>query len=225
MERPAGEKVQPAMNRSTQNRAKPGFLSRLLRSASGSAKLFRLARISAQFLIVVLLGAAGIACLEAASGETDPAPAPDKSAGVRPARDAGHGDATDPDAGNSTAKNTDAAPGTAGAVSPTPNTPDDSAESADAALRAEIETRLSHAVIGEDGFQFTVRSGTVYWTGETAIAQHKGAATRMARSAGAKQVVNRIIVKGATSPPARQGRTTSTHMRKAVVRWRATQRH
>ena len=105
----------------------------------------------------------------------------------------------------------------------------------DAALQAEITDRLSRAVIGQDGFQFTVRKGVVYWTGETDVAQHKGAATRMARSAGAKQVVNRIIVKSSRGTEKRSRSTTRqprpqqinepTHVRPAIVRWRTTQRH
>ena len=33
-----------------------------------------------------------------------------------------------------------------------------------------------------------------YWEGSTSIVQHKGAATRMAKTAGAKRVINNIKV-------------------------------
>ena len=33
-----------------------------------------------------------------------------------------------------------------------------------------------------------------YWEGTTAVVQHKGSATRMAKSAGAKRVVNNIKI-------------------------------
>jgi len=39
-----------------------------------------------------------------------------------------------------------------------------------------------------------VQGGVAYWDGTTNVVQHKGAATRMAKSAGAKKVVNHIKV-------------------------------
>jgi len=39
-----------------------------------------------------------------------------------------------------------------------------------------------------------VQGGVAYWDGTTNVVQHKGAATRMAKSAGAKKVVNNIKV-------------------------------
>lgn len=208
-----------AMNKRVRNQAHPGFTSQRLESATRPAKHFWPVWTS-QVLIVILLGAPGIAQAQTAQGETDQVLAPDESVTAQPERDTGWRNV-----GASVSINPEATTGIDAAGGHTPSaTGGESAE--DAALRAEIEARLSRAVIGKDAFQFTVREGVVTWTGETAVAQHKGAATRMARSAGAKQVVNRITVKGATPRKSRQGRPeASTHIRKAVVRWRSAQRH
>ncbi len=39
-----------------------------------------------------------------------------------------------------------------------------------------------------------VQGGIAYWEGKTDVVQHKGSATRMAKTAGAKSVVNNIKV-------------------------------
>ena len=67
----------------------------------------------------------------------------------------------------------------------------------DAQLEAAIRTKLAKSKIGKDGFRFHVQRGVVTWEGNTAIGQHKGAATRMARTSGAVQVINNIRVAGA----------------------------
>ena len=64
----------------------------------------------------------------------------------------------------------------------------------DAQIEAEIRTRLAKSVIGKDGFKVRVQGGVAYWDGNTEVIQHKGAATRMAKSAGAKKVVNNIQI-------------------------------
>ena len=67
----------------------------------------------------------------------------------------------------------------------------------DAEIEAAIRTKLAKSKIGKDGFQVHVKNGVATWTGTTAVMQHKGAATRMARTAGAIQVVNNIKVSDA----------------------------
>jgi osmotically-inducible protein OsmY len=64
----------------------------------------------------------------------------------------------------------------------------------DEQLEATIKTKLTKSKIGKDGFHFKVQRGIVTWEGNTSIGQHKGAATRMARSSGAAQVINNIKV-------------------------------
>ncbi len=66
----------------------------------------------------------------------------------------------------------------------------------DAQLDSAIRTKLAKSKIGKDGFRFHVLHGVVTWDGNTEVGQHKGAATRMARSSGATQVVNNIQVSG-----------------------------
>lgn len=64
----------------------------------------------------------------------------------------------------------------------------------DVQLEAAIRARLAKSVIGKDGFTVRVQGGVAYWDGNTNVVQHKGAATRMAKSAGVKKVVNNIKV-------------------------------
>jgi osmotically-inducible protein OsmY len=74
----------------------------------------------------------------------------------------------------------------------------------DAQLEATIRTKLAKSKIGKDGFRFHVQRGVVTWEGTTTVGQHKGAATRMARTSGAVQVVNNIKVTGKSSGPMRK---------------------
>lgn len=79
----------------------------------------------------------------------------------------------------------------------------------DAQLEATIRTKLAKSKIGKDGFRFHVQRGVVTWEGETAVGQHKGAATRMARSSGVIQVINNIKVSNSSK---------ETPMRRAYVK-------
>lgn len=64
----------------------------------------------------------------------------------------------------------------------------------DAQIDATIRAKLAKSKIGKDGFRFKVARGVVTWEGNTSVIQHKGSATRMARTAGAVQVVNNIQI-------------------------------
>lgn len=70
----------------------------------------------------------------------------------------------------------------------------------DQQIDSTIRAKLSKSKIGKDGFKFKVARGVVTWEGTTLIPQHKGAATRMARTSGAVQVVNNIQVSGGNKP-------------------------
>jgi osmotically-inducible protein OsmY len=72
----------------------------------------------------------------------------------------------------------------------------------DAEIEATIKAKLAKSKIGKDGFQVHVKDRVATWTGATTVMQHKGAATRMAKSAGAIQVLNNIKVSGDTASPA-----------------------
>jgi hypothetical protein len=72
----------------------------------------------------------------------------------------------------------------------------------DAQIEAAIRTKLAKSKIGKDGFSFKVQHGVVTWEGTTEVVQHKGSATRMARTAGAVQVVNNIQISAAAKEKA-----------------------
>src|SRR5882724_7807729 len=81
-------------------------------------------------------------------------------------------------------------PGDAATVQNKPHT----AQASDAAIEQSIHTRLARSKIAADKFQFKVQGGVVTIEGKTNVIQRKGAATRMARAAGASQVVNKIVI-------------------------------
>lgn len=67
----------------------------------------------------------------------------------------------------------------------------------DAAISASIKERLARSKIGKNGFRYKVSGGIVTWEGKADVVQHKGSATRMARAAGARAVVNNIQISDA----------------------------
>ena len=67
----------------------------------------------------------------------------------------------------------------------------------DKEMEAVIRAKLAKSKIGKDGFSVRVQGGVAFWDGSTNVVQHKGAATRMAKTAGAKRVVNSIKVSDA----------------------------
>lgn len=64
----------------------------------------------------------------------------------------------------------------------------------DAQIEAAIRAKLAKSKIGADGFTVKVQGGVATFEGRTDVVQHKGVATRIARSAGAAAVNNRIQV-------------------------------
>lgn len=64
----------------------------------------------------------------------------------------------------------------------------------DSQIDGTIRMKLAKSKIGKDGFHFHVQHGVVTWEGTTNVIQHKGSATRMAKAAGATQVVNNIQI-------------------------------
>jgi hypothetical protein len=84
----------------------------------------------------------------------------------------------------------------------------------DSQMEQDIRARLSKSKINSEHFLVSVRNGVATLEGKTSVIQHKGAATRIARTAGAVSVRNNIQVsaearahaasglgKGATSAP------------------------
>ena len=86
----------------------------------------------------------------------------------------------------------------------------------DKAIEATIRARLEKSKIGKDGFKVHVQGGVATWEGNTDVVQHKGAATRMAKSAGAKAVVNNIKISDAAKEKA--GENLDTGRRRAQVK-------
>jgi BON domain len=72
----------------------------------------------------------------------------------------------------------------------------------DKETEAVIRAKLAKSKIGKDGLTVRVQGGVAYWDGSTNVVQHKGAATRMAKTAGAKKVVNNIKVSDAAKETA-----------------------
>jgi hypothetical protein len=69
-------------------------------------------------------------------------------------------------------------------------------------IEAAIRAKLAKSKVGKDGFKVRVQGGIAYWEGSTEVVQHKGTATRMAKAAGAKAVVNNIKVSDAAKQKA-----------------------
>jgi osmotically-inducible protein OsmY len=90
--------------------------------------------------------------------------------------------------------------------------PPKAAPKSDAEMERTIQQKFSKSKIAVDGFQVRVQNGVATLTGATNVAQRKGVATRLARSAGVKSVVNNIQVSA-------QGRQkASAPLRKANIR-------
>ena len=67
----------------------------------------------------------------------------------------------------------------------------------DSQIESDFRMRLGRSKLAADGIQIRVKGGVATLTGKTSVVQHKGSATRMAKSAGAKQVVNQIEISAA----------------------------
>ncbi len=64
----------------------------------------------------------------------------------------------------------------------------------DKRIEADIRARFARSKINEDRFTVHVQGGIATIEGHTDVIQHKGVATRMAKNAGARAVVNRIEI-------------------------------
>ena len=72
----------------------------------------------------------------------------------------------------------------------------------DKEIEAAIRAKLARSKIGKDRLSVRVQGGVAFWEGSTNVVQHKGAATRMAKTAGARRVVNNIKVSDAAKETA-----------------------
>lgn len=74
----------------------------------------------------------------------------------------------------------------------------------DPQLEAAIRAKFAKSKINDDKFTVRVSGGTATIEGKTGIVQHKGTATRMARTAGARLVVNKVQVSDAAKAKAKE---------------------
>jgi hypothetical protein len=64
----------------------------------------------------------------------------------------------------------------------------------DAVIEAAIRAKFAKSKISADNFRVSVRSGVALIEGKTDVPQRKGVATRLARTGGAREVVNKIQI-------------------------------
>jgi len=93
-------------------------------------------------------------------------------------------------------------PLTAPATGAKPATAPKQAAVPDAQLEKDIRARFAKSKISTHKFQVHVQGGVATIEGQTDVLQHKGTATRLAKSAGAIKVVNRIGVSQAAKDQA-----------------------
>jgi len=67
----------------------------------------------------------------------------------------------------------------------------------DAELKKAIEQRIARSAIAADRFKVDVNDCVAHITGQTEVIQHKGVATRLAKSMGARSVKNDVEVSAA----------------------------
>lgn len=71
----------------------------------------------------------------------------------------------------------------------------------DKAIERDMRARMERSKLASEPVKFTVEDGVVTWEGTVSSPQRKGAATRMAHSAGAQKVNNRLRVTSKAGPP------------------------
>jgi osmotically-inducible protein OsmY len=98
---------------------------------------------------------------------------------------------------------------------PPPKTAAASAPS-DAEIEKNIRARLAKSKIAEDNFRVRVQGGIATLEGKTDVLQHKGVATRLAKSGGASAIVNRIQISEAAREKA--AKNLETGRRRAQIK-------
>jgi len=86
----------------------------------------------------------------------------------------------------------------------------------DAEIEKAIRARFAASKISTHHFQVHVQGGVATIEGQTDVLQHKGTATRLAKSAGAIRVVNRVAVSQAAKDKA--AKNLATGRRRAQVK-------
>ncbi len=86
----------------------------------------------------------------------------------------------------------------------------------DRELEQAIQARFARSKIAADKFTVRVQGGVAYLEGRTDVVQRKGTATRLAKAAGAKKVVNKIVLSDAAR--AKAAANLKSGRRRAQVR-------
>jgi len=86
----------------------------------------------------------------------------------------------------------------------------------DAQVEKAIRARFAASKISTHHFQVHVQSGVATIEGQTDVLQHKGTATRLAKSSGAVKVVNHIVVSQAAKD--RAAKNLATGRRRAQIK-------
>jgi hypothetical protein len=68
------------------------------------------------------------------------------------------------------------------------------APASDAVIEAAIRAKFAKSKISADNFRVSVKAGVALIEGRTDVPQRKGVATRLARTGGAREVVNKIQI-------------------------------
>jgi hypothetical protein len=87
---------------------------------------------------------------------------------------------------------------------PAPSKPAVKQAKSDAEIEKAIQARFAKSKIGAEKYQVHVQGGVATIEGKTNVIQHKGVATRLAKSAGATKVVNNIQISDAARAKAAQ---------------------
>jgi len=93
-------------------------------------------------------------------------------------------------------------PAKASAPRPKPATAPKPATIPDAEIEKAIRARFAASKISTHHFQVHVQGGVATIEGQTDVLQHKGTATRLAKSCGATKVVNKVAVSQAAKDKA-----------------------
>ncbi len=74
----------------------------------------------------------------------------------------------------------------------------------DAEIEQKLKAKLAKSKMAANGFTVKVSNGTATIEGKANVIQHKGAMTRMAKSAGATRVINNIQISEEAKAKARE---------------------
>jgi len=91
----------------------------------------------------------------------------------------------------------------------------------DAQIEHTIQQKFTKSKINAEHFTVSVKDGVATINGKTNVMQHKGVATRLAKSSGARSVKNQIVISDAAKAKAaaqlHNGQSETGQLQKATV--------